>query len=335
MTCSIDAGMIPCASEKETAVVYPSMITRAVALLDEDPFLRTLPHTVWAVLFRLIKKVNVNDLTQPIFASRTTLAKESKESMANLSRQLRTLEEFGIIVRDHKARAGLKGSSSEISFTQKAIHALMLDLPAPGELKQTIRRRKVDGQGKVDYVDSGLIRVGKFRLPQELAVLVTAGGIKATGVMKLMQLAKAAGQRLSDVIQAVKKHISALRGSQLFGYLKKVCTGYRDFAADKAQSIKEEAGRKEREQQEAMRLKIEASTEKQQQDLRSKKSKLIAGLSQMDLARLKQDWADSRKGLPIETGHVGDLIFKTWLRGLSESQLMGNVDNFIHIIYQK
>lgn len=335
MTCAIKAGMPAYSLVPEAVTIYPSMISRAITMLDEDPFLRALPRTVWSVLFRLIKKINVNELQKPIFASRETLAKESFESLPNLSRQLRKLEEEGVITRNQKARAGLKGSSSEIHFTNKAIRAMRLDLPAPGELNQPVKKRSTGSDGTVSYEDTGLIRYGAFRIPSDLTKLIHQGGMKATAVLKLMKIASHAGQKLSEVVAALGNKIFGLIGRQLFAYINAACNGYRNFSAEKADAEKTEADRKQREEAVLQQQRAQAASEKLERDAQVKKSKLIASLSVMNMTRLRDIWNATRKDARPEEGRVGELIFKTWLRGQNESVLLGNVDNSIHITYQK
>jgi hypothetical protein len=334
MTCSIKVGMPALASVPAAVTIYPSMISRAITMLDEDPFLRALPRTVWGVLFRLIKKINVNELQQPIFASRETLAKESCESMPSLSRQLRKLEDEGVITRNQKARAGLKGSSSEIFFTGKAIQAMRLDLPPPGELNQTVKNRSIDSIGSVTYEDTGFVRIGPFRIPADLTKLIHQGGMKVTAVLKLMKVASQAGQKLSEVVAALGDKIFDLHGRQLFAYINTACDGYRNFSAEKANAEKAEADRKQREEAVRQQQRAQAESEKLKRDAQAKKSKLIASLSVVELARLRDIWSSTRNDTRPEEGRVGELIFKTWLRGQNESVLLGNVDNFIHTTYQ-
>lgn len=335
MTCSIEAGMPVCLSASETVTIYPSMISRAVTMLDEDPFLRALPRTVWSVLFRLIKKININELHKPIFASRETLAKESCESLPNLSRQLQKLEREGVITRNQKARAGLRGSSSEILFTNKAIRAMRLDLPPPGELNQPVKKRSVNSDGAVTYEDTGLIRYGAFRIPSDLTKLIHQGGMEATAVLKLMKIASRAGQKLSEVIAALGNKIFGLIGRQLFAYINTACNGYRNFSAEKANAEKNEADRKQREEAIQQQQRAQAESERLERDAQSKKSKLIASLTVVALTRLRDIWNTTRKDARLEEGRVGELIFKAWLRGQNESVLQANLDNFIQTTYQK
>lgn len=311
--------------QTETVVIYPSMISRAVTLVDEDPFLRVLPHTVWPVLFRLIKKINVNNLSQPIFASRETLAKEAGESIANLSRQLRTLEDAGVITRNLRMRPGRRGSSSEILFTPKAIRALRLDSPPPSELKTPVFKAVKDEEsGGVKYVRTEMIKIGKIRLPLDLAVLVTKGGMHATGVLKLMQVAKKAGQRLSEVVKTVEKYTTDFHGGKLFAYLKAVCLGKRNIASERAAQVKAEKERAERERIDASKRALEEQNARAQ----NQKTALLKSLTASQLERLHKLWMAFRGQQPRlpakpEPERIVQLMFKTWLRSQSDAFLVG------------
>lgn len=311
-------------SKFETVVIYPSMIARAITMLDEDPFLRTLPYCVWPTLVRLIKKIDVNHPQKPIFASRATLANEAQSSLQNLNRQLKTLEDMGIIERNQKARQGLRGSSSEITLTGKAIRALRFDLPAPQELKPTVRERKVSENGAVTYEDTGLVRVGANKLPAELEFLVSIGGIKCSAIYKLMALAKASGQRLSDVVEGVKETIASMRGGRLFAYLMAACKGYRNFSQEK------EIAKKDMEEQAKLRLELERSSQEERRKAQEiaeqsrQKSELIGSLNNDHLDRLRKIWLETKGKTENLMDRAGELLFKGWLRGKTKEFLLGD-----------
>ena len=301
----------------------PSMIARAITMLDEDPFLRTLPYCVWPTLVRLIKKIDVNQPKKPIFASRATLAHEAQSSLQNLNRQLKMLEDMGIIERSQKARQGLRGSISEITLTGKAIRALRFDLPAPHELKPTIRTRKVSEKGIVTYEDTGLVRIGANKLPAELEFLVSTGEIKCSAVFKLMALAKASGQWLSDVIEGVKEKISSMRGGRLYAYLQAACKGYRNFSQEKeiAKRDMEKEAKLASELERSRRAEIRRAQEIAEQS--RKKSELISSLNNDHLDRLRKIWLESKDKTENLMGRAGELLFKGWLRGKEKEFLLG------------
>ena len=310
-------------SEFESVVIYPSMIARAITMLDEDPFLRTLPSCVWPTLMRLIKKIDVNQPNKPIFASRATLANEAQSSLQNLNRQLKMLEDMGIIERNQKARQGLRGSSSEITLTGKAIRALRFDLPAPHELKPTIRARKVSEKGAVTYEDTGLVRIGANKLPAELEFLVSTGGIKCSAVFKLMALAKASGQRLSDVVEGVKERISSMRGGRLYAYLQAACKGYRNFSRE------QKIAKKDMEKEAKLASELERSRQAERQKAQEiaeqtrQKSELIRSLNNDHLDRLRKIWLETKGKTENLMDRAGELLFKGWLRGKEKEFLLG------------
>lgn len=109
-----------------TVVVYPGAIARACSVLDESPLFESMPDGYIRVIIRIIKKINLSRLSAPITASRETLARESRKSLETVHRAVRWLDAHEFIQRDQKARAGLRGSSSPITPTQKFLDALLL-----------------------------------------------------------------------------------------------------------------------------------------------------------------------------------------------------------------
>ena len=95
-------------------VVYPSLISRACATLDESPMFKDAPDGYLRVILRIIKKINLKRLSAPILASRATLAEESGKSVETVHRVVRWLEEHGLVRREQRARPELRGSSSPL-----------------------------------------------------------------------------------------------------------------------------------------------------------------------------------------------------------------------------
>lgn len=107
--------------------LYPSLINRACAILDELPEFQELPEGYLRVMLRIVKKINLAAPMSPIFAKRSTLAAESGRSIETVHRTLKWLETEGRIERKQKAYPGLRGSSSPIVPTMKFLRELLLD----------------------------------------------------------------------------------------------------------------------------------------------------------------------------------------------------------------
>ena len=111
-------------------VVYPSLISRACAALDESPVFKDVPDGYLRVILRIVKKINLKRLNSPILASRATLAEESGKSVETVHRVVRWLEERGLVEREQRARQALRGSSSPLVPTQQLLDALLLSAVA-------------------------------------------------------------------------------------------------------------------------------------------------------------------------------------------------------------
>ena len=130
-------GIFP--STAERVCVCPAMIMRACALVEKhDLFRSQMPSGHAAVLDRIIKIVDCNDMRRGIYARRATLAAMSSRSEHQVKRALAWLEANGVITRCKLAHAGNRGSTSQIYFTDRALDMLQLSLPTPAELKTTI-----------------------------------------------------------------------------------------------------------------------------------------------------------------------------------------------------
>lgn len=107
--------------------LYPSLINRACAVLDERPDVRNQPEGYLRVILRIVKKINLATPMSPIFAKRSTLATESGRSIETVHRTIKWLESEGLIERKQKAHPGRRGSSSPLVPTMKFLRELLLD----------------------------------------------------------------------------------------------------------------------------------------------------------------------------------------------------------------
>ena len=250
-----------------TAVVYPSVIARACAVLDESPAFRDLPDGYLRVVSRIIKKINIARPQSPIFASRGTIAAESGKSIETVGRVVKWLEDKGLIQRTQKARAGLRGSSSPLVPTPALLAALLLD-GANKEKMRTEEKRRLpvsqDASKSENPENNNLsenspegrafVRIQGKTVPSDLAWLVQQNGLSVTGLLGLMRHAGKTGQRLSDVVAATRTYLHKLRDRRLYAYLITLLSKDKDYAAIHIRST--ETAIKEREQ-ERLRYKSE------------------------------------------------------------------------------
>lgn len=231
--------------EKLAPTVYPSMIARACSALDESPLFRDMPDGYLRVIFRIIKKINLNRLNSPILASRGTIASESGKSVETVHRVVKWLEDRGLIERVQKARAGLRGSSSPLIPTAKLLDALLLTDnrhagKSPVIAAEPQQTRNVRPPAASSAPSAQFETFGKLKLPTDLAWLVREQGMQGTGVLQLMKLAKQTKQRLSDVVGATRKYLEKLEGRRLYAYLRALLSSDKDFG-QRAQEASSEA----------------------------------------------------------------------------------------------
>ena len=232
--------------------VYPSMIARACSALDELPLFRDMPDGYLRVVMRIIKKINLGKLTAPIVASRGTLAKEAGKSVETVHRVVKWMETRALIERDQKARPGLLGSSSPLVPTEKLLNALMLNdgtsegkPPVPVQNLVTFPSRVVPVTKPI-APKSDFVTFDKIKIPTDLAWLVQDQGLRSTGVLQLMKLAKKAKQQLSDVVSTTRKYLETLEGRELYAYLRALLGKNKDYGHQAREIAKEETADQER-----------------------------------------------------------------------------------------
>lgn len=209
--------------------IYPSAIARALSAIDECMLFKDMPDSYLRVLIRILKKINLRKPGSSIFASRQTLADESGKSVETVHRAIKWLEDHELIEREQKAHTGLRGSSSPLVVTRKLLDALLISdksnhhkaaVAAITPVTTTATQQRTQGQFE---------RVSGFTLPKDLAWL-TRRGMKATGVLQLMKMAKRAQQRLSDVVHATRQYLDGLDSRALYAYLRALLGKGRDFS---------------------------------------------------------------------------------------------------------
>lgn len=240
---------------------YPSLISRACAVLDESPEFKDAPDGYLRVILRIVKKINLKRLSSPIVASRATLANESGKSVETVHRVVRWLEERGLVERQQRARTDLRGSSSPLIPTKRLLNALLLSKTArvnvdeayagkgtkasPGDEASTAN--KSQGQEEHQRTHSLFERVGKVWLPRELVWLVKEQGMNCSGVLHLMKLASQVNKRLSTVVIATRKYLEGLQGRELYAYLRTLLGKDRDFEFQATEEARGAAEAQERE----------------------------------------------------------------------------------------
>ncbi|CAG0961906.1 hypothetical protein RHDC4_00742 [Rhodocyclaceae bacterium] len=248
---------------------YPLSILIGCAALDEIDAFFDLPDGYWRVLARLVKKISVATPSQAIFARRETLARESGKSVETVGRALRWLEDHEFITREQKARAGLRGSEARIHPTKKLIDALGIgqrrnatrtytpeaplpaandptpELSTPSAVKndgsisakqvhsllkkeQSDEPRASAGQKTKPAPSKSVVIDGKV-IPADLGWMVKDRGMRVTGILKLMRLARNAKHRLSDIVALSWEALKPLRGNALFAYLCKLIMQDKDW----------------------------------------------------------------------------------------------------------
>lgn len=269
-------------------VIYPSVIARACAALDESPVFSDLPDGYFRVVIRIVKKINLARLISPIFASRARLAEESGKSVETVGRVIKWLEDKGLIMRTQKSRAGFRGSSSPLVPTKYLLESLLLypnpktksseaddkeasttaptecnttypqgqqTSPVSGDVSKSMSQR-LNNPTENNRQASSFVKLNKLTIPADLAWLVTENGIKPTGVLKLMSEAKLVEQRLSDVVTATKRYLEPLKGRELFAYLSSLLSKGKDFGyqAKTIHKQTQEANQRERISRKAIEL---------------------------------------------------------------------------------
>jgi DNA-binding transcriptional regulator YhcF (GntR family) len=240
-------------------VVYPSLISRACAALDESPVFKDVPDGYLRVILRIVKKINLKRLNSPILASRATLAEESGKSVETVHRVVRWLEERGLVEREQRARPELRGSSSPLMPTKQLLDALLLSEaarasvdeahPNTGAKASTAKPTSVANKSPARAASpaAAFERVGKVRLPSDLAWLVKEQGMNCSGVLHLMKLAGQAKQRLSTVVAATRKYLEGLEGRELYAYIRALLGKGKDFGYRATEETREAAELEERE----------------------------------------------------------------------------------------
>lgn len=248
-----------------TEIRYPYAIVRACSELPYLSPFAAMPDGFLKVVLKIVQKINLRNPFSEIFASRQTLADEAGKSIDTVHRSIQWLEQHNLIERERKARAGLRGSRSPLVPTKSLLLSLGLvdERGTPVETKKPATdARQTNGtehhktgspiepnpalnSTTQSKEESGFTRVGAVCLPTDL-IWLCSKGLSPFAVLGLMKRARAASQRLSDVVQAAKKYLDNLKANQLYAYLQTLVTSGRDFSASYREEERKDEEKREK-----------------------------------------------------------------------------------------
>jgi len=225
----------------------PARILRAIALVYESDGLRALHITSRQVLATLIRfALNQKNPNALAFIKKSTIAQHLAISEATVYRALGALEDAGLIERERQRTRAQLEVVGRIRFTAKLLHCIGItgvqlgaaepptghDEPQSGAASlaqvsgvnnhQQSSTKKHPGRG-------AFVQINDRAVPIDLAPLVRDQELKTSALFMLMRLAREAGHRLSDVVSASGHALGALRGRELFAYLKSLIGKPIDF----------------------------------------------------------------------------------------------------------
>lgn len=128
----------------------------------------------------------------------------------------------------------------------------VVDTPAipalANKYKAAIKQYKAETAQRAAERDHrrGFVQFGHVKIPADLTWLVDNLGMRATGVLQLMGIAKKANQTLSDVVKAVSKYLVDLDGREAYAYLRKLLELGKDFGYKVRETNQRQAAEDER-----------------------------------------------------------------------------------------
>ena len=248
-----------------TEIRYPYAIFRACSELPYLSPFAAMPDGFLKVVLKIVQKINLRNPFSEIFASRQTLADEAGKSLDTVHRSIQWLEQHNLLERERKARAGLRGSRSPLVPTKSLLLSLGLvdERGTPVETKKTGHSHAPNNTGRASpdrltykvnpalnsttqsKEEGGFTRVGAVYLPTDL-IWLCGNGLSPFAVLGLMKRARAASQRLSDVVQAARKYLDNLKANQLYAYLQTLVTSGRDFSASYREEERKDEEKREK-----------------------------------------------------------------------------------------
>jgi hypothetical protein len=232
---------------------YPTAIQTALMRLESHPTFRLLPRSTIPVLKALITRASSTCGDLPFRAKVSNVAAEADVSDKTVQRVLRACEDLGWITCLGVCRKKFGEFAARWYRFSRAFCTLVLlpiesqDPPEPrtdeGRQSELSDRSilEIDLSFKKEIREISIKHRGDkpIELPDAVKHLPEQTGIKATGVCKLLGIAKKAGHQLADVYTIAKPYLEragAMR-SRAFSYLWAMLTNPKqvDYAARAAQ----------------------------------------------------------------------------------------------------
>ncbi|WP_232232589.1 MULTISPECIES: helix-turn-helix transcriptional regulator [Cupriavidus] len=191
------------------------------------------------VLATLVRfALNQQDPSALAFIRKATIAQHLGISEATVYRALGSLEDAGLIKRERQQRTRAQLEVvGRIGFSAKLLRCIGIASPQLQSSVHVSARSYDSGASTRIAPVSGVNKTmqsstkkhpgpGSFVLidgravPMDLAPLVRDQALRMSALFLLMRLARTAGHRLSNVVSAAGNALTALRGRELFAYLK-------------------------------------------------------------------------------------------------------------------
>ncbi|WP_176329091.1 hypothetical protein [Burkholderia vietnamiensis] len=253
----------------------PAPILHAYTAIFRHSFFKGLTSKGREILGEIVIRLDQRDALKPIWFKRTNVADKLGCDRKTIYHTLNQLEQMGLIERGEQDLSA-EGFFQCAPITVTARLAKMLGLPyagasagtksypqgsdasAPprGEFSASINN---DVNNLFEKQPSGSSAQPERHPKKEglwadpALALLRAAGISAPGVYALMTLCKKhGGQRLSTIIECLRRQVDGMRSGQLFAYLSTCIRSRTDFARKYA----EEAGMRAAEQAKERRRKF-------------------------------------------------------------------------------
>lgn len=220
-----------------TAKCAPAVIAQG-ALFIETTDLLSLSRCERAVATALLRCVDKRNMRKPITACKKTLAAICKYSERAVYDALRGLAQANFIERvkqpaKQRGRwqvAPVKFTQHFLSFLPKTPSANSADNLSKPTQEQFINKKQT-GCAVSSLKSEKCEKRENRAVPADLLPLHDEFGIRVTGILALMALAKKGGNRLSDLAFFAYQRLRALkiRGSRAFAYLAKMAAQGRDY----------------------------------------------------------------------------------------------------------
>lgn len=230
---------------------YPTVIQKAILLVETNPRFIGLTRSMKAVLKTLLTRASKSNGTTPIKARLDIVAMQADVSTKTVQRTVATLRTVGwmVPVTDGRSEYGVF-TSRRYQFSEELCYIIGLPTKAakvpvlPRETNLSDGAVYVDLSFKEDHQEILLQnrlqnpKANAISLPPELQPII-AMGVKDTGVCKLRGMAHAKGHNLADIFTVAKKRLTDLKasGGRVYRYISAMIDNPKptDYAARAAQ----------------------------------------------------------------------------------------------------